>query len=137
MALKDTWTPKIDDVDDVMASDINEVAAAVIKIEEEGVSGGGGGGMTEEQVREILAGQIDVGYLTVSSNGRITTPAIYISDGVPDWRGLVQYDGSGREITMEQTLATLATKKEVGEISAVLDELHTYAQSLIGGGESE
>lgn len=35
MALKDTWTPKIDDVDDVMASDINEIADAAIKLENE------------------------------------------------------------------------------------------------------
>lgn len=35
MALKDTWTNKRDGVDNVMAGDINSIAAAVIVLEEE------------------------------------------------------------------------------------------------------
>ena len=42
------------------------------------------------------------------------------------------YDVNDNEIT-----GHYATKEEVGEISAVLDELHTYAQTLIDGGASE
>ena len=33
MELKDTWVDKINDVDDVNADDINEIAQAVIQIE--------------------------------------------------------------------------------------------------------
>jgi hypothetical protein len=38
MPLKDTWKPKIDLVDDVMADDINSIADAVIDMEENGVN---------------------------------------------------------------------------------------------------
>lgn len=93
-----------------------------------------GGGLTEDDMRDILAGQIDVGYVTVSSNGRITTPAIYISDGVPDWRGLVQYDGSGSEITMEQTLATKSDKTNIVDSSSGL--LSNNTECRIGTLES-
>lgn len=40
MALKDTWKPKIDLVDEIMADDINAVADAVIELEEKTSSGG-------------------------------------------------------------------------------------------------
>lgn len=34
MALKDTWKDRVDGVDDVLASDPNEIAHAVIELEE-------------------------------------------------------------------------------------------------------
>ena len=43
MALKDTWVDKVNEVDDVDADDINEIADAVIEIEEQLESGGGSG----------------------------------------------------------------------------------------------
>ena len=44
MALKDTWTDKIDNQDIVYAEDINSIAQAVINLEN---TGGQGGGITE------------------------------------------------------------------------------------------
>lgn len=44
MALKDTWTDKIDNQDIVYADDINSIAQAVINLEN---TGGQGGGITE------------------------------------------------------------------------------------------
>lgn len=35
MALKDTWVDRVDGVDDVLASDPNEIAHAVIELENE------------------------------------------------------------------------------------------------------
>lgn len=108
MALKDTWTPKIDDIDDVMASDINEVAAAVIKIEEEGISGGGGGGMTEEQVREILADGID--FLNVKQ--LLTAYSLHI-DG--DLGHIVVSDGKGNRISLRDVIGTKSDKTNIVE----------------------
>ena len=44
---------------------------------------------------------------------------------------LASADAEGNIIT-----ETYATKEEVGDISAVLEELHAYAQNLISGGET-
>lgn len=44
MALKDTWTDKIDNQDIVYAEDINSIAQSVINLEN---AGGQGGGITE------------------------------------------------------------------------------------------
>jgi hypothetical protein len=131
MALKDTWTPKIDDVDDVMASDINEVAAAVIKIEEEGVSGGGGtgGGMTEEQLKDILNNGID--FLTVKQ--LLTAYSLHI-DG--DLGHIVVRDDKGNPQSLKDVFATLATKKELGDIETALDEIIAIQNSLIGGADA-
>ena len=46
MALKDSWKPKIDLVDDVLAEDINMIADEVIRLEENGVNA--------EQVQEAV-----------------------------------------------------------------------------------
>ena len=35
MALKDTWVDKVDDVDDVEAEIVNDIAHAIIELEEE------------------------------------------------------------------------------------------------------
>jgi hypothetical protein len=80
----------------------------------------------------MLAGQVNVGYVNVNSNGRITTPAIYINDGVPNWRGLVQYDGNGAEITMEDTLANYATKADLTQLE---NNIKAYINEIILGGE--
>lgn len=39
MALKDTWVPKVNDVDEVNADDINMIAHSVINLESNGVAG--------------------------------------------------------------------------------------------------
>lgn len=43
MALKDTWIDKVNEEDIIDADDINDIAHAVIDIEENGTGGGGGG----------------------------------------------------------------------------------------------
>lgn len=84
----------------------------------------------ETQVREILAGTIDLGYVNVNNNGRITTPAIYINDGVPNWKGLVQCDENGNEITMEDTLASFLTNEDKQELQGNIDEVNSALGSL-------
>ena len=59
---------------------------------------------SEDEVADILSGQINVGYMTINPTGRINTPAIYMTDVNGDWSGLIQYGENGNEITMEQTL---------------------------------
>lgn len=41
MALKDTWTPRVDGVDDADSSAVNEIAEAVIDLEENGAGEAG------------------------------------------------------------------------------------------------
>jgi hypothetical protein len=71
--------------------------------------------LTETQIKELLAGAVDLGYVNVNQNGRINTPKIYISGGYPSWAGLVEYDENGKETTMEQTLATKSDKTDIVE----------------------
>ena len=94
------------------------------------------------EIREVLAGQIDVGYMTINPTGRINTPAIYIDDGLPDWAGLIQYDEHGNEITMEQTLATKAADMKLlntftfEEAAGSVEFTQTDATSYYGEGIS-
>ena len=54
MALKDIWRPRIDGVDDADSSAVNEIAAAVIELEEEVEDlPSGGTELTEEQLANI------------------------------------------------------------------------------------
>lgn len=69
--------------------------------------------LDETEVKDILAGQVNLGYVTVNPGGRISTPSIHITDGYPSWGGLVEYDENGNYTTMEETLATKANEMKL------------------------
>ena len=95
--------------------------------------GSGGGGMTEQEIRDLFADIIESRY--VSATDTVSTPRIWMYNN-NDWSGFVRVDANGNETTMEQTLATLATKKELGDIDAALDEIIAIQNRLIGGASS-
>lgn len=70
MALKDNWIDKVDGVDINSAEDINQVARAVIELEENGSQGGGSG---ENGVTFIPSVSTD-GVISWTNNGELPNP---------------------------------------------------------------
>ena len=85
MAFKDTWRPRVDDVDEADSSAVNEIAEEVIRL------GENQGGIVDAEMSDTSENAVQ--------NKVIKT---YVDD-----------------IT--------------GNISTALDELHSYAQNLVGG----
>ena len=178
MALKDTWIDKRDttdgtDGDYIVASDINQIARAVIDLED---ASDKGKSYTKDEVNKILEGyakkeQTFDGIIRLEYNDGIidtyeldntTTAGTYrvVIDSTNDILGdtdreqyilLVGISSRGEEITYTQTRISnngmMETRsrsnldeewsewvnKMLGDMDKALDELHNYAQSLIGG----
>lgn len=125
MSLKDNWIDLEDAIegvpnsgDDASADTINQIAHAVIDLEENG------------------AGNVDLSnYYTKSETDQKLTTYPSRSEVQVSINSLES--DINRELGRKADNATTYTKTEVdnliGDIDSALDELHTYAQALIGG----
>ena len=136
MALKDNWVDLEDYVEGVpdsgqmaSAEDINEIAHAVIDLEEE--SGGGGSVdlsnyYTKDEARSVFVQKSDyivetetihsdINKITTSLNTKANKSTTLAGYGIKDAYTKTEVDNL------------------IGDIDSALDELHNYAQALIGG----
>ena len=87
---------------------------------------------SESDVQNILAGQVNLGYVNINQNGQLHTPNIYLGSKNPNWSGLIQYDSNGSMTTMEQTLAAMATKQDLIDLE---NNIKAYINEIFLGGE--
>lgn len=148
---KDEWVNKVDGVDYIIVDDVNLLAEGIIN--------------NEQSIEELSIAPREVIYLTNGKRIESREDGIYMvgidGDGenfetvlcdAYGWIPEAQYaneayfavDADSASYANEASSdengnvihETYATKEEVGDISAVLEELHTYAQNLISGGET-
>ena len=136
MALKGTWIDLEDYVEGVpdsgqmaSAEDINEIAHAVIELEEKGGSGGSvdlSNYYTKKEINDFFVSKAnyiveqegirsDINKITTSLNTKANKSTTLAGYGIKDAYTKTEVDNL------------------IGEIDSALDELHNYAQALIGG----
>lgn len=103
--LGDMWKDKVDGVDFNSADDINQVAHAVIELEDKGVEITVDNELSETSERPV--------------QNKIITSNINTLYGES-----AQHQGNIDEII-----------RQIGDIDSALEELHNYAEAIIGGAE--
>ncbi len=95
MALKDKWVDKVNNVDDVDADDINEIAGAVIRLEEQAADAP----QTEEFARDVNKNKQDIEFIEKI----VGVPLQY------DFRNALYHENNESRITIQYKIGDIIT----------------------------